>query len=96
MHQDWIFHDHYIIHVPCKKKAFRFLGTHGKIWCNKCSARFPEELESMANFIYDLEEIEPLRFYTPPLNFTLSYFYNMFPGLMNLRNTVNKITINGK
>ena len=64
MNKEWIFHDNYIIHTPCNKKAFRFHGTHGKIWCNKCSARCPEELESMADFVYEHEEIEPMRFYT--------------------------------
>lgn len=63
MNEEWIFHAHYIIHVPCKKKAFRFYGTNGRIWCNKCSARFPEELENLADFIYEKEEVHPLAFY---------------------------------
>lgn len=60
---EWTFHNNTIIHVPCNKKAIRFHGTHGKIWCNKCSARFPDELEDLADFIYEKEELRPLEFY---------------------------------
>lgn len=76
INNEWIFHDSYIIHVPCNKKAFRFYGTEGKIWCNKCSARFPDELEELADFIYDKIEIQPFEFYGWTSYFYLSTSFN--------------------
>ena len=63
MIEDWDFSTDRIIHLPCGRRANRFLGTHGKIWCTKCSARLPDELEFVSDFMYPRLTLRPLEFY---------------------------------
>lgn len=60
---EWNFQTNKIVHTPCNKQAKRFPGTHGKIWCSKCSKPLPDELESISDFMYEEDEIAPWYFY---------------------------------
>lgn len=72
---EWNFQTDKIVHIPCGgHKAKRFHGTHGKIWCTRCSKPLPEDLEFVSDFMYKKEEIAPLEFYFKGSNFYLFGF----------------------